>query len=114
MFKERLGEEWVFIVTFAVLASIYDIIILHLVTQNWSQAIFGAKPLSPMAHSHTRFYRKIHLLSVHLIVTEMIIHSSFVLVLNGSTAPSGPGRHHCQVFEIILRHTALIRTPLNE
>jgi len=34
--------------------------------------------------------------------------------LSGVTAPCGPGKPHYRVFTIILRHTTLSKTPLDE
>jgi len=37
-----------------------------------------------------------------------------IIFLHGATAPCGPGSLQYQVFAIILRHTTLARTPLDE
>jgi len=41
-------------------------------------------------------------------------HLTYYFFLHGSTAPSGPRPPHCRGFTIILRHTTLGRTPLDE
>jgi len=44
-----------------------------------------------------------------------IVHSfSEIAYFHFATATSGPGSHHYRSFTIILRHTTLVKTPLDE
>jgi len=47
-------------------------------------------------------------------VAVFILKSNIVLFYHGATAPSGPRPTHCRGFMITLKHTTLVRTPLDE